>query len=157
MTINWKTRLFSSVYRLFTNDRQTGHLDDKIWNTTAMGELNNQRFEFQRKGFFSSTTKIRNLVSNEVAGQIKYNTWGSKAQIIIGEQSYDWKYDDFWNSKWSMSQGGQPLVKYKSSMFSGQIEVETESELLVLSGLQAHNHYAQITVLIVILIVVVTR
>jgi hypothetical protein len=146
--INWKKGLFSSKYRLFDNNIEVGEFSQSAFSSTSLGKINEVKLRFKKKGLFSSETEITDLNSNQLIGNIKFNSWRNKAEIKISNKKYLWKYDNFWNSKWSISENGQQLINYKSSTTSGNIESSIENDLLMLSGLYVYNYYVMMMIII---------
>jgi hypothetical protein len=147
-TLTWKKGLFSSTYKLYDDDAQVGELSQSTFGSSSTGNLGSTQLTFKKKGFFSSETEITDVTSHEPVGRVKFNTWGSKADITINQKTYQWKYENFWNSKWSIAENGQSLITYQSSNTRGQIESSTDSDVLLLSGLFVHNRYLALMVVI---------
>ena len=145
--INWKKGLFSSKYRLFDNNIEVGEFRQPALGSTSLGMINEVKLRFKKKGLFSSETEITDFNSNQSIGTIKFNSLGNKAEIKIDNKKYLWEYDDFWNSKWSISENGQQLINSKSSTTSGYIESTIENELLMLSGFYVYNYYVMIMII----------
>ncbi len=148
MKINWKKGLFSSKYELFSQNKKIGELNEEMFSRTAIGKLNNSRVKFRKKGVFSSETEITDLNLNSNIGQIKFNAWGNKAEINLNGKKLGWKSDSFWGKKWSVLENGQPIVKYDSSTFKGEIDSKINDEVLLLAGLFVFNYYMQMIIII---------
>ena len=146
--MKWEKGLFSSKYRLLDKDIEIGEFKNPAFNSSSFGTLGETKLKFKAKGIFSSETEIIDLNLDQSIGSIKFNSWGSKAEIRISDKKYIWKYDNFWHSKWSISENGEQLIRYKSSSSSGEIESMVDNELLLLCGFYVYNYY--ITLIIII-------
>jgi len=155
MKIKWKKGLFSSKYELFFQDQKVGELKEGIFSRTSIGKLNKSKLKFQKMGFFSSETEITDLVLNKSIGKIKFNIWGNKAELKVEDKKFGWKYDNFWSTRWSISENGQPIINYKSSTLSGEIESTLNNDLLLLTGLFVYNHYVRIMIAVAASVAVV--
>ncbi len=61
-----------------------------------------------------------------------------------------WKYDNIWNSKWSVFDSGGINVKCAGSSTKGLIDSNTNDALVLLSSLFITNYYWQITVAVMV-------
>ena len=96
--LRWKKGLFSNVYRIYSNDRLIGTLEDKTFSKTARGDLNGEKFTFKSKGVFKNVTELFNS-NKKVIGQITYNSWMTRANLSVLDKTISWKYDNVWNTK----------------------------------------------------------
>jgi len=76
----------------------------------------------------------------------------NKASININGQKFDLKYDNIWNTKWSISSLNETQIRYNSSTTTGQIESKTDNQLLILSGLYVANYYLQMTLAVLLIV-----
>lgn len=148
--ISWKKGPFSSKYRLYDHNEELGDFRQPVFFGSPTGNMDGTRLRFKKKGIFSSETEITDLNSNECIGSVKFNAWGNKAEITLNNKKYDWKYDNFWNTKWSISENQHQLIRYKSSTSRGQIESLTDSRALLLCGLYVHNRYLTLMIIIAV-------
>ncbi len=153
--INWKKGLFSSKYKLFENNIEVGYFSPSAFSSTSIGKLKESKLKFRTKGFFSSETEIIDLNSKQLIGNIKFNSWRSKAEIKIKDKNYLWKYGNFWHSKWSISENGQQLVNYQSSTTCGDVEALIENNSLILCGFYVYNYYVLWMIIVVVLTAVI--
>ena len=151
LNYNWRKGIFSESYQIFNNETQVGSLSNKCFSQTAYGELNEEKYTFKTCGVFKQHTQIIENY-NKIVGEITYNNWMNKATININGQQFDLKYDNIWNTKWSISGLNETQISYNSTSCTGQIQSNTDNELLILSGLFVANYYLQMT-LVVLLIV----
>ncbi|WP_108801957.1 hypothetical protein [Aquimarina sp. Aq107] len=154
--INWKKDLFSSKYRLRSHNQNVGEFDQYSFKNFSIGKLNDTKLKFEKKGFFNSETHIIDLNLNQPIGSIKFSNWGSGTTISLNGNNYRWNYDNFWHSKWSISQNQKRLIHYNSSTTSGLIESSVDSESLMLCGLFVHNYYILTLVIISTLIIIIS-
>jgi hypothetical protein len=69
----------------------------------------------------------------------------TKATIILNEQTLEWKYENLWSTKWSISNSEGIEINFSGYSTNGQIESNTDDALLLLSGLFVTNYYWQVT------------
>lgn len=131
----WKTKLFSSKYEIFRNETPVGEFTDKTWSRTAIGELNNRKITFVTKGFFKNDTRIINSSDDSEIGNIRYNTWKTKATILLGNKEYSFAFDNLFHTKWIVSNENGPLIKYQSGYSNHSIDAYTDDDVLILTGL----------------------
>lgn len=137
--VNWKKGAFSNLYRIYTNGQLIGKLKNKAFSKTSDGELNGVKYSFKTVGVFKQHTEIINSTEDKVIGKITYNNWITKAKILVDNKTFSWKYDNVWNTKWSICNSEGIKILYSGSTLSGQIESNTEDSLLLLGGLFVTN------------------
>ena len=76
----------------------------------------------------------------------------TKASISLIDKSINWKYDNVWNTKWSLYDNDGIEIKYAGTSTSGQIESNTDDAVLLLSGLFVTNYYWQVSVAVMVAI-----
>lgn len=152
--LKWKKNFFSNLYGIYSNGQQIGQLKDKPFSQTANGEFNGKEYIFKTRGFLKQHTEIIDSSENKVIGQITYNNWMTKAIISIDNKTINWKYDNLWNSKWSIFNSEGINIKYSGSSSSGQIDSNIDDALLLLTGLFVTNYYWQITVAVLVAVFV---
>ncbi len=152
--LTWTKGIFTSLYQIYSNGKQLGNLIDKPFSRTIKGTFNDKEYLFRNSGFFTQYTEIVDCSDNKVIGGIEYNSWRSKATVSVNGIKYNWKYDNLWSTQWSLSNSDGISVRFNSSITKGQINVNTDDGLLVLSGLFVKNYYLQ-TAFVVILVAVI--
>lgn len=152
--LKWKKQLFSSTYSIYSNNQFVGKLKDKSFSQKAIGEFNGKEYTFKTKGFFNQNTEIIDNEKNKVIGKITYSNWKTKATLSIIDKSIYWKYDNVWNTKWSLFDNKGIEIKYTGTSSSGQIESNTDDALLLLSGLFVTNYYWQMSIAVFVAIFV---
>jgi hypothetical protein len=153
-SLNWKKGFFSDTYRIYANKQQIGKLKNKTFSQTSVGEIKGKKYTFKTKGFFKQQTEIIDNSDNSVIGKITYNNWMSKASLSIRNKQFSWKYENFWNTKWSLNDSDGVQINYKGSSKSGQINSKTDNDLLLLTGLYVTNYYWQMTIVIIMVVLV---
>lgn len=148
--LTWKKGVFSNLYKIYSNGEQIGNLKDKSFSQSCVGVLDNKEYIFQTKGFFKQKTQIFDAAENKTVGEINYNDWMTKATITINDKTINWKYDNLWNTKWSIFNSEGINIKYSGSSTGGQIETNIDDALLLLSGLFVTNYYWQMTIAILV-------
>jgi hypothetical protein len=156
--LNWTKGFFSDTYNLFSENLQIGSLKEKPFSQTSIAAINNKEYIFKTKGFFKQQTSITDSLNNLLIGDITYNSFSNKAVINVNGKTLEWKYDNFWNTKWSLSDSAGTKVSFRGSTSKGQVESNTEDDLMILAGLFISNYYWQMTavILLVILIPILT-
>jgi hypothetical protein len=152
--LRWKKNLFSSSTIIYSNGQRIGELKDKTFSQTANGELNGKKYSFKTKGFFKQQTEIIDGFENKVVGEITYNNWKTNAIISIDNKTINWKYDNLWNTKWSIFDSEGINIKYSGSSTSGQIDSNIDDSMILLSGLFVTNYYRQMTVAVLVAVFV---
>jgi hypothetical protein len=147
--LNWKKGVFKSTYEILSGEMSIGNLRPDSWSNNGRGELNGKTYIFETKGFFNHETRIFSAGSNVPTGRIVYNTWKTKATIEYGNKTYNWKYDNAWNTKWSLLDEEGILIRYSGSFTKGEIEIKVHDELLILAGLYITNYFWQISSVVI--------
>ena len=153
-TLRWKRNFFSNLLSIHSEDRQVGELREKPFAQISEGELHGKKYSFKTKGFLNQYTEIIDSIENKVIGEIHYSSWMTKATISIDSKKSSWKYDNMWNTKWSIFNSEGIDIKYSGSSTSGQVESNIDDELLLLSGLVVTNYYWQLTMIIIFIVLI---
>jgi hypothetical protein len=143
MQLTWKTKFFSNEYEISQYQSIAGNLRNVGWKRKSAGELNGKKVLFEIKGFFDKEFLVFNPDDNSQIGNIVFNTWRTKATITILDKAYSWQYDNFFHSKWSITNENGNLIKYESHFKSGDINSYTNDEILILTGLYIRNYLQQ--------------
>jgi hypothetical protein len=152
--LNWKKGIFKETYEIYSAGILVGTLKENIWKQTAYGELNGRKVIFKTIGFFRQETQIIDPSTNMQVGKITYNSWMTKATIEYTNRVASWKYDNAWNTKWSISDPEGVLIQYQGSCSKGIINSQTQDDLLILSGLFVTNYYWQITIAVMVAVLI---
>ncbi|SEL09408.1 hypothetical protein SAMN04487910_1698 [Aquimarina amphilecti] len=154
--INWKKDFFSSKYALLSSNQNIGEFNQHSFSNFSIGKLNDTKLKFKKKVFFNSEIDIIDLTLNKPIGSIKFNSWRGGTIISLNGDSYKWNHDNFWNSKWSISQNQKRLIHYKSSTKTGLIESSVDNESLILCGLFVHNYYLLSLIILSALVIIIS-
>jgi hypothetical protein len=149
--LNWKKGMFSSNYEIYSHGKFIGSLREHTWNQSGDGQLNWKGYHFKTTGFLQQVTQILGSDNFTPIGKITYNSWKTKATITYSDQPFYWKYNNAWNTKWSLYNYTEGIkVKYQGTSSKGTIETDEENELLVLTGLYITNYYWQTSVAVLV-------
>ena len=149
-TYQWKRVTFSSTYEIFENEKLIGKLKDSSFSQTSEGLINKKGYQFKTRGFFKQETQIIDAEKNQVLGTITYNSWKSRANILLADRLIQWKYDNFWQTQWSLLSEDGVEGTYSGGMAKGTITCDTPDDLLILTGLFVTNYYRQIGIAVLV-------
>jgi hypothetical protein len=152
--IHWNKSFFSNTYNLFSKGQLLGQLKENTLSQTATGELNGIKYIFKTKGFLKQHTEIIDAINGNRIGEITYNNWMTKATLFTRDNSSFWRYDNIWNTRWSIFDTKGLEIKYTGSSSKGQIISNTDDALLLLSGLFVINYYWQTTIVVLVAVFV---
>jgi len=152
--LNWKKGTFSSTCRIFSGEELLGELKDNSFKQTANGIIRQKKYRFVTKGLFKQETQILDGESNQVIGNISYNSMMSKATIQFADRSVSWKYDNTWQTRWSLYDEQGIRMKFAGKYSKGTIEFDEEDDLLVLVGMFVTNYYQQAMIVILVAVFV---
>ncbi|MBN2863815.1 MAG: hypothetical protein JXN62_11670 [Bacteroidales bacterium] len=139
----WKTKFFSREYEIYLYDQPAGKLNKQGWSRKSYGEMNGRKVAFEVKRIFKPLTDIIDLENNSVIGSIIIFPWKRKSTVIYQEKEYLWKFDNFWNTRWSMEDKKGNRIKYHSRFLKGNIDSYISDEVLILSGFFLRNYFIQ--------------
>ena len=148
-TIKWKKGIFETCAKIMSEGEPIGKMKDKLFSQDSEGELWEKKYHFKTTGIFKQETDITDAESGQQVGTITYNSWNTKASLVLNGKEYQWKYDNSWQNRWSMS-GENVTLTSKNHELSGSIESSIEDPLVVLSGLFVTNFYRQLMVMIML-------
>jgi hypothetical protein len=147
---NWEKALFSDTYTLFSEKRKMGYFEDNFFSKTKIGVFNEEKFHFRAVGLWKQYCEILDSNKSKI-GEIKFNSWMSKADISIGDKTYKWQYDNILNSKWKVYNGLGTELFYKSKLNKGEITTNTNDSLLILCGLYVQNYLLQYSIVLFVI------
>lgn len=153
--LHWKQGTFSSTYEIYESENLIGKLKNSTFSQTSNGMIYQKGYLFKTKGFFKQETQIIDAESEQLIATISYNTWMSRAKIQLKDQLIQWKYDNVWQTRWSLFNENGILMKFAGGMSKGTIECEHLDELLVLTGLFVTNYYRQIGIIVIMVAVLI--
>ena len=150
--LTWKKGFLSTTCQIYSGDKKVGELKERSLSSKAYGYLNNKQYLFVTKGIFHRTTEIIDIKTEHAIGAITYNTWHTKAKISAFAEVYNWKYNNIWNTRWSLYEHGKLLIRSNRSPTEGSLEFGEIEESLVLSSLFVTNNYRHYTAVFAALI-----
>ena len=137
----WKKKPFSKTYKIYHKDQLIGRLTDRPFSLSTEGAFSEGRLLFKSSGFFKQKTTLIHNPDRRVIGHLFYHRWKRTATLTLVDRTLDWQYDDFWNTRWRMTDTEGKTLQYKGTPASGWIQSPTEDPLLLLTGLYvAHYH-----------------
>lgn len=151
-TLFWKKGFLKKACEIYSNNSQVGKLVENTWSSSAEGEINNKKYHFKTQGFFKQKTLIIDAESNSLIGTIVYNAFMTRATIEYSGQLAYWRYNNIWNTKFSITDDAGNQISYHGSSSNGKLEFDQANDLLVLTGLYVTNYYWQMAVVTLIII-----
>ncbi len=148
--LNWKKGLLKNTYEIFDEQELIGKLKERNWTQAADGEAKGKKYSFKTKGILNPVTEITEDESKTVIGRISYNSWKTRANIELNNTTMQWKYDNIWNTKWSLFTSENILVSFHGSYSKGKIEFDEADYLHVLTGLFITNYYRETYIAIMV-------
>jgi hypothetical protein len=139
----WKTKFFKNKYEIYQYENLVGEIKNKNWERKILGELNGRKLIFETKGLFKQEHRIIDQKDESILAEIIFNIWRTKTTIKYLNKDYNWQHDNFWNTKWSISNENGALIKYHSRTSGGEITSYTGDEVLILTGLFIKNYLRQ--------------
>ncbi len=152
--LHWKKGPFNSTCTIYSAEGAIGHLRENNWKQTAEGEINKRKYHFRTRGYFNQVCEIFAPDTNYNIGKIEYNTLKNRAEITYLGQSFHWKYDNFWQTRWSISDDRDLSIIFQGGTGKGTIEGADLTEFLALTGLFVRNYYVQSIIIIFVAIFV---
>lgn len=137
----WKTKLFSRKFEIYDSGTLAGSLEKERWSRKVSGEIHGFSIMFVTKGFFRQTTGIINRQDETETGRITFNYWKHKASIQLNYKDYDFGFDNFFMTRWRISNENGVIIKYHSSPMEGTIESFSDNSVLILTGLFIRNYF----------------
>lgn len=144
--LSWKYRIFKNAREIYSKKVLIGTLRDLTWTQSAKGEINGKKYKFKTKGFFKHKTQIIDPATDFIIGKITYNNWMTKAKIEYLDKVVHWKYSNFWNTKWRLSDSAGIEINFHGSSSRGKIESDNPDDVLILAGLFIANYNWQYTI-----------
>ncbi|MCK4879116.1 MAG: hypothetical protein KAS82_00605, partial [Bacteroidales bacterium] len=117
---------------------------------TSDGTIRQKRYRFKTKGLFKQETRIIDKDTGLEIGTISYNSWMSKATIRLTDRTIYWKYNNTWQTRWSLFNDQGIHMKFAGGFSKGTIEYQDPDDLLVLTGLFVTNYYRQIGIAVLV-------
>jgi hypothetical protein len=154
-SLTWTKGVFSNLYKIYAGGDSIGDLKESSFSQSAKGSIRGREYLFRTHGFFNQSTEIIDSLNHKIVGKIQYNSWRSKATITLNGKTINWKYDNVWNTQWSLSDSDGTVMRFNSSTTKGQIDAGPDDELLVLTGLFVKNYYMQMAFVVIFIAVII--
>ncbi|MDM7919650.1 MAG: hypothetical protein QUS12_10845 [Methanosarcina sp.] len=142
-TFTWKTKFFSNTWDIIQNDQKVGEIVNKVFSRSSSGTLRGKKILFEIRGFFRQQTRILDAEGESLVAEVVISNWKTKATISYNNREYIWQHENFWNTKWSISDTNGAIVKYHSHAMGGEITSYTTDEVLIMAGLFIKNYFRQ--------------
>lgn len=155
-TINWQKSWFSNTYELLTDGNVVGTLLSKSFSNSAMAEMDKLKITFHTKGVFNQQTEVIDSITSRILGVITYNTWRTRATIMLKDSTIEWKSLNWINSRWGIFSNNKELITCSSNMIKGDITVNEYDALNILIGLYVSEYFNRsfIAIFIVLFIII---
>lgn len=153
-SLTWQKKFFSSCYNFFSNGITVGFLKENVWGQSSEGVIDGKHYTIKSKGFFGQKATVINTETGMPEASITFNSWKTKAEIIVGSSIYSWQYNNVWNSTWNMVGWNGEQLHFSSSGQQGMAQSNSDDSLLLLLGIYTHNAFrvkATTTVLIALI------
>ena len=144
-TLNWEKGILKNTYKIYSLKILVGKLQEISFSQSTDGELNGKFYCFRTQGFFKQEAQIIDSENDSTIGKITYNSRMKKAKIEYSDRVVNLKYNNAWNTKWSLCDLEGVQINYHGSSTKGKIEYDTQNDLLALAGLFITNYFRQMT------------
>ena len=141
--LSWKRGTFSTTYKIYSDEQAIGELQNFTFKQISHGSIHQKKYSFKTKGLFKQETQILDGESERPIGNITYGSMMTKATIQLSGRTINWKYDNGWQTRWSLFDDQGIHMKFVGRSTKGTIECEELDDLLVLTGLFVTNYYQQ--------------
>jgi hypothetical protein len=138
MTMNWKSVALGNVCRIFKGKQIVGLLKLQNWRTEGYGELNGHLVRFVTTGGVCPVTRILDIEGKREWGTIHYNYRNLSARIRLEGQDFNWKFEKWDLTKWSINSELGVVVFLQEGWWDKQGAItcdEDERKILILCGL----------------------
>jgi len=137
--LSWKKGILSNKCNIYSGNTIIGKLKENVFSQQLNCDINGKNYIFRKKGIFSNETQIIDEATEVQIGIMEKNIWNSKVLIKLGDKLFNWKYNNTWQTKWSVSNSDGEKINYNGIENKGDIESQIENDLLLLSGLSVAN------------------
>lgn len=140
---NWTQQKIKKIISIQAASSNIGKITFLRNNLTTEGEINNNSFTIKSRGHLNLYSDIIDKETQSIAGTIKGSFWTSKSTIDLQGKQYLFKYNSIWCKAWKVfSSKEETLIDYTKLKEGGEIESNTENNMLLLIGLYiANNNY----------------
>jgi|WetSurMetagenome_2_1015567.scaffolds.fasta_scaffold00906_12 hypothetical protein len=137
----WKTKLFSRTFEIYEYDILVGKLEKERWSRRTSAEIKGFSLMYVTKGFFKQTALIINTQEDREIGRIAFNSWRFRANIQLNGREYNFRFDNFFMTRWTIANENDVTINYWSGAFKGTIDSSSDSSILALTGLYIRNYF----------------
>jgi hypothetical protein len=154
--LTWTKGLFESTYQVFENGQIKNSLFFETWKNEARSIGQSETIFFKTTGFLESTTLIVNEKA-AVLGTITFTFLQTKANVILTDGThYSCDFSNNWLSKWMVTDSKAKQIIYDSNTSSGNINTNTDDELMLLTGLFFREYYGRTIMLFIVFLFIFT-
>lgn len=141
--ISWKKGFFKCAYSISSGQEKIGELKPSKFTLSATGQIEDARYRFRVKEGLANRVEIIDLDTKELVGKIRFGHWLSKATIEFKGETYKWRFNNLWGTKWKITDTNQNITNYKGWSCAGNISTAAPANLMTLTGLFISNYYWQ--------------
>lgn len=129
--LSWKKDRLISDYDLFIDGQLVGDIRSKSLSATFYVEFKGKKFFLETEGLSQRKLLVIDMQDRKTIGEIKFSLMGYKANISLLGNSYTWKFNNMFYTKWSIyNESMKPIISSKK--FKGDsLTVSTEKEILL--------------------------
>lgn len=146
---NWKRRILKETTEIFEEGKPLGVIRKNPWRERASASMYGHKYKFISRGQLKPKTVVYDEENEQELARIEYSTWCDKATIRYKGNEYEWKFNNLWLTKWSLSRDGE-VVAGSVSETKGNLQASTADDVLILSGIFLTNQVTEITLIGVI-------
>lgn len=147
----WGKRPFLNTVQICSAYYPIGKLFYKTFSQGAQGELNGKSYSFNTSGFLKQRAEIIDNLSGKRIGRIIYSGRMNRASLFINGKNLNLNFCNWRNTKWQISDTKNVLINYEGTSTGGQIDSNTDNDLLVLTGIFIKSYYCKMVILCVFL------
>lgn len=137
---SWTKKALSNTYDIYSGEKEVGYLTYKSLLQSATGKLQGRKFTFATKGFAQQNTIITDDETGRKIGEVRFNSWMTKADVVLMDNKFQYQADNIWNTQTSISDEQGIRVKLEGSSSRGTLKSTSVDKLLLLTALFITNH-----------------
>lgn len=144
MKYTLKHKFWSGKLELWKDDTIIGHIKNySVWKGHAVGYLYDKKYFFMNKGAFAYSTEILDEMDH-VIGEINFSAWSSKAEIVVGNNRYMWENNNFWSTRWKITDElGHEILLEKNEFNVNYSTYENNEFLFLLCTYLLYNFHVK--------------
>ena len=152
--LNWLKDTFDSKYQVFDKGILTFALNFSSFKNSAIATTQDGIFLFKSLGVSKPESHILNN-KNEVLAVITFQWLELKANIEFrGGEKYLFRFQKTWLTEWTINNGTDKQIFYKSKSGSGLVNSNVDDEILILIGLYVKEYFSRLIILFFVFVVV---